>query len=197
MQYLDISNQEEGVKPEEMSDEKVLALSIKEPRHFEIIVDRYQAAFTRNARKVLGNREEVDDAVQEAFTKIYMNASRYEPVEGAKFSSWAYKILFNTTFTHYKKLKRVDESGAKLDEEIWALIPDAKESDFEKLTARDLIARTIAKMPEPLAKILTLHYLEDRPQKEIAEMEGVTVSAVKTRIHRAKKEFKKINIGIV
>jgi len=48
-----------------------------------------------------------------------------------------------------------------------------------------------SKMPKHLAKVLHLHFIEGSPHKEIAEKEGVSVSAIKTRVHRAKKEFKK------
>lgn len=181
----------------ELRDEVILAASINNPKHYELLVDRYQAAFTRNARKVLGDREEVHDAVQETFTKIYMNAHKFEKVEGAKFSSWAYKILFNTTFTYYKKLKKVDGANVALDDEIWALMPDTTMSDLEKRELRDLVASGLSRMPESLARILSMHFLEDLPQKEIAKREGITISAVKTRIHRAKKEFKKTGLGII
>jgi len=51
-------------------------------------------------------------------------------------------------------------------------------------------------MPEHLGRVLKLHFIEGRPQEEIAKMEGVSVGAIKTRVHRAKKEFKKINVTI-
>ena len=179
------------------SDEEVLLLSIDDPRHFEVIVDRYHAPFARNVRKILGSREEVDDVVQEAFTKIYFNAHRFEKVEGAKFSSWAYKILLNTSFTYYKKLKRKEDFHARIDDEIWEIIPDVNANDLQKKEVRDTVIRALSRMPEPMARILSMHFIEDRPQAEIAEIEGVSISAVKTRIHRAKKEFKKINLGMI
>jgi len=190
MGYLDYIAE---IEAEERSDEEILAASIGDPALFEVLVDRYQDAFVRNVRKVLGNREEVIDVVQEAFTKIYMNASRFKKVEGAKFSSWAYKILFNTSFTYYQKLKKKEGNTTMLEDEIWDIIPDINVEDLGKKTVRDSVARAISKMPEGLARMLTLHFIEDRPQKEIAEMEGISVSAVKTRIHRAKKIFKGIH----
>jgi len=48
-------------------------------------------------------------------------------------------------------------------------------------------------MPKNLSRVLSLHFIERRPQKQIAQMENLSVGAVKTRIYRAKKEFKKVS----
>ena len=178
---------------QELSDEELLTLSISRPSIFEQIVSRYEEAFLRKARRILGDREEVVDVVQDTFTKIYLNAARFKKQEGASFKSWAYKILINTTFTYHQKLKKTGEFSAHLDQEIWDLIPDLSQKDWAKENFRDQVASVLSRMPKNLANILHLHFIEDVPQAEIAEMEGVSVSAVKTRVHRAKKEFKKVS----
>ncbi len=174
-------------------DEDVLALSVKKPGLFSIIVDRYQDAFLRKAKSIIGDREEVWDIVQETFAKIYFNANRFTPVEGATFKSWAYKILMNVTFTHYQKLKKRGEAMADLDQEIYAALPDTKSRFFEKDFVRDMVESIFTRMPSDLVSVLKLHFIEGRPHKEIADMEGITVGAVKTRVYRAKKEFKNIS----
>src|SRR3989344_3515123 len=85
-------------------DEEILYASVKRPRFFEVLVDRYTDPFHNKVRGIIGNREEVDDIVQEAFVKIYLNARRFKVQEGASFKSWAYKILINTCLTKAKKL---------------------------------------------------------------------------------------------
>jgi len=100
----------------------------------------------------------------------------------------------NTSFTYYQKLKKRGEVTHNLDEEIWALIPDRGKSFTERISLHDLVAKGLAKMPEPLARVLTMHFIDDIPQKDIADLEGISVSAVKTRIHRAKKSFKDLNM---
>ncbi len=178
-------------EPTEYSDEEVLARSIRNPELFRILVDRYQEAFIRKARRVLGNRDEVEDAVQETFTKIYVHAGSFKKQVGAQFSSWGYKILMNTCFTYYQKLKRRGEASVRLDDEIWALIPD-RHAGGETREARDYVASILARMPEPLARVLSFHFIEDMPQQDIADREGVSVAAIKTRVHRAKKEFERL-----
>ena len=178
---------------DEMEDEELLAVSRAKPQLFAIIVERYQEPFLRKARRILGDRPEVEDVVQEVFTKIYVYSNNFAKQEGASFSSWAYKILMNTTFTHYQKLKRKGEMVANIDEEILALAPDHSYRALEKDNFKDAVATVLSRMPEALAKVLSLQFLEDKSQDEIALELGTTVSAIKTRFHRAKKEFRKIN----
>lgn len=175
------------------SDEEILALSIKQPYLFGILLDRYQDAFIRKAESVLRSREDAEDIVQETFTKIYRYADRFQVQEGASFKSWGYKILLNTAFTRYQKMKKHRSAVFNPDPEWYEVMADTKTQQFEKEEMKDYVISVLSRMPEHLGKVLRLHFLEGRPQEEIAEIEGVSVGAIKTRVHRAKKEFKKIN----
>lgn len=175
-----------------LSDEELLAASVKYPALFVHLVRKYEAPFLRKAQGILYEKEEAEDAVQEAFTKIYMNAQKFKTVEGAQFSSWAYRILINTALTKYARRKRRGGAEAALDEEIWALIPDRDLRQFEKRELQDLVASVLSRMPAPMSKALNSFFLDGKTQEEIAKEEGLSVGAVKTRVHRAKAEFRKI-----
>jgi RNA polymerase sigma factor (sigma-70 family) len=177
-----------------MKDEEVLERSLGTPSLFAVLVERYQDAFLRKAESVVRSREEAEDIVQETFTKIYFNARRFKPVEGATFKSWGYKILMNTTFTHYQKLKRKGATHVELDPEFYEALPDPANYSHEE-TMRDYVASFLSRMPSQLARPLKLHFVDEYSQKEIAEMEGTTVSAVKTKIYRAKREFGRLLEG--
>ena len=183
---------EDNEKPiNSLPDEEVLELSLNHPNLFAVLVGRYQEAFLRKAESVIHNPEEAEDIVQETFTKIYFNARRFKPVVGATFKSWGYKILMNTTFTHYQKLKKKGAVQTELDPEFYETLPDPANYSHEE-TMRDYVASFLSRMPEQLARPLSLHFIDEYSQKEIAEMEGSTVSAVKTKIYRAKREFQKL-----
>jgi len=174
-----------------ITDEEVLSLSLKDPQEFKLIVDRYESAFLRKARTILGQREEVQDVVVETFTKIYFNAGRFRVIPGASFRSWAYRILVNTAISYYNKLKtrRGDLLTAELDPNLF---PDERVAAVRAREEwRDYIASYFHRLPAAAAKILRQFFLEDRSQTEIALADGISVAAVKTRLHRAKKEFKK------
>ncbi len=176
----------------EHTDEELLAASLTHPSLFALLVRKYEEPFLRKAQSIVRSKEEAEDIVQEAFTKIYMNAAKFKKQDGAQFSSWGYRILINTALTHYQKQKRKGERQTELDEEIWALIPDKNLRQFEKKELTDEIASVLSRMPAPFAKALSSFFLEGKSQEEMANEEGVSVGAIKTRVHRAKKEFERI-----
>ncbi|HEV7449757.1 MAG TPA: sigma-70 family RNA polymerase sigma factor [Candidatus Paceibacterota bacterium] len=184
-----LSLEEQG---KEKGDEELLALSVQHPSLFALLVRKYEDAFLRKALSIVRGQEEAEDVVQEAFTKIYLNAAKFKTVEGAQFSSWGYRILINTALTHYAKVKKGQGREAKFDDEIWALIPDKNLKQFEKKELVDLVASVLSRMPKPLAKALSSFFIDGKTQEEIAHEEGLSVGAVKTRVHRAKAEFKKV-----
>ena len=179
-------------KGEGKSDEDLLAASVRHPSLFALLVRKYEELFLRKALSIVRHREEAEDVVQETFTKIYLNAKKFKKVEGASFSSWGYRILINTALTHYARAKRRGLATAQLDDEIWALIPDKNLRQFEKKELMDEIASVLAHLPPSFARALHVFFLEGKSQEEMAREEGVSVGAIKTRVHRAKQEFRKI-----
>lgn len=173
-----------------LSDEVVLARVQGEPWLFTAILERYQAAFLRKTKSIIFNEQDAEEVVQDAFTKIYMNAHKFEIREGAKFSSWAYTILINTALTRYQKCVKEGKRTLLLDPEYMELMGESKgHSGFEQ--DKDAIARVLEKLPGHFARVLRLHYLEHWSHKDIADESGETVGAIKARIHRAKAEFRK------
>jgi RNA polymerase sigma-70 factor, ECF subfamily len=174
---------------QDLSDEMILARSQGEPWLFAILLERYEAAFLRKAKSIVWSELDAEEIVQDAFTKIYMNAARFEVREGAKFSSWAYTILINTALTRYQKCLKEGKRTVILDPEIMETFGEMKlHAAFEQ--DKDMIERVLEHMPGHFAQVLRLHYLEHWSHKDIAEETGETVGAVKSRIHRAKAEFR-------
>ncbi len=173
------------------TDEEILSLSVREPEHFRILLERYQDAFLRKAVSILKNKEDAEEVVQETFSKIYIYADRFTVQKGASFSSWGYRILINTSFTRYQKLKKDWNNLQKLEPEIYETLPDTKSEQFEKFEMSDYVISILSELPEKFARILGKHFIEGKPQKDIAQEEGISVGAVKTRVHRAKDAFRK------
>ena len=182
----------DDIEPVAQSDEELLSLSLEHPSLFALLVHKYEAPFLRKAMNIVHHEEEAEDIVQEAFTKIYLNAKKFKKVEGATFSSWGYRILINTSLTHYMKRKKERGARIEIEPEILELIPDKNLEQFEKKELGDEIASVLGKMPDVFARALSAFFIEGKTQEEIAKTEGVSVGAIKTRVHRAKKEFKRI-----
>lgn len=173
-----------------LGDAEVLSRSRREPELFAVLVRRYEAPLLRRAKSILRSPEDAEEAVQDAFTKMYLYADRYQAQEGATFSSWAYTILNRVAYTKYRS--KVVERGqrAELEPEHYESLPDAKAEFLEDLSIRNEVLAALSKIPETAAHILKLQFVEGKSQEEIAESEGLSIPAVKTRVHRAKKLFK-------
>lgn len=175
-----------------LSDAEVLLRSKREPELFAILVRRYEDALLRRAKRILYSPEDAEETVQDAFTKIYLYADRYKPQEGATFSSWAYTILNRVAYTKYVAQRKEGAHKAELKPEHYESFPDEHSEFLEDLSIRNEVFAVLAKIPETAAKILELQFIEGKTQEEIADSEQLSIPAVKTRVHRAKKLFKRV-----
>jgi len=175
-----------------LPDAEVLARSQKEPGLFAILVRRYEAPFLRRARTILYSPEDAEEVVQDAFTKIYLYADKYSPQEGATFASWAYTILNRVAYTKYAAKRKERGVRAELEPEHFESLPDTQVSFLEDLSIRNEVLAALSKIPEAAAHILRLQFIEGKTHEEIAQSEHLSIPAVKTRVHRAKKLFKKV-----
>lgn len=173
-----------------LADTEILARVRREPELFALLVRRYEAPFLRRARAILRSPEDAEEVVQDAFTKIYLYADKYSPQAGASFSSWGYTILNRVAYTKYGTNKKKRGEMVELEPEHYEALPDAKAEFLEDLSIRDEVVAALATLPETAARILRLQFIEGKTQEEIAESEQLSIPAVKTRIHRAKKLFK-------
>ena len=179
-----------------LSDEELLELSLKKPSAFELLISRYQSQFLVRAQGVLRSRDAAEDVVQETFVRIYRFAPRFSAASGT-FRSWSLTILMNVARTHYRKASRDRGEVALLDPEHYESLADpnvTKEGDAAY--AKEVIEKALPQVPKDAAHILALAFIEDLPYKEIAERLDISVPAVKTRVHRAKAELRRV-IGAI
>lgn len=167
-----------------MSDEALLERSLKEVDLFEILVSRYQKQFLERAFFVVKDRDDAEDIVQDTFVRIYRFAPRFRGESGT-FKAWATTILMNVARTRYQKKAKQWKRTAPLTQEHYESL--GEESKEDARMAKDEIERALTLVSDDVAYILRLAFLEDLSYKEIAEREGVSEGAIKTRVHRAKK----------
>ena len=174
----------------ELTDEEILLRARAHPWLFSIILDRYQDAFLRKAMGIIHSTEDAEEIVQDTFTKIYLHADSFSPVAGAKFSSWAYRILMNTAFTAYQKRIKQGARFQNIDPEFEQFVAD-KTGGVAVTEVQDGVERILARLPGHFAAVLRLHYIERWSHQDIASDSGEAVGTIKARIHRAKAAFRK------
>lgn len=177
-------------------DEMVLSTSQEQPALFELLVDRYSAPFLRLAQRVVRERTEAEDVVQEAFVKIYRYAKRFQPGRDRKFSSWAYKIVLNTAITHYHKMRKrewllPDPATSGGDPTADEARVRFKEAVLERETG-EVVKAVLEMMPQDLRGLLSAYYLEDKSYTTIAGENDITLGALKMKLFRARKLFRKL-----
>jgi RNA polymerase sigma-70 factor, ECF subfamily len=177
---------------DDVRDEILLGCAIENPELFVHIVRRYEKAFLRKVKTVVWVKEDAEDIVQETFTKIYLKAHTFKSVEGASFKSWAYTILMNTACTKYRKNLLTAKRTVPLSMEYYENLGDTVHEESFGLELSDYVVSIFARMPEHLSRALHLHFIKKLSQQEIAEEEGVSVGAIKTRVHRAKIQFREL-----
>lgn len=179
---------------EGMKDEEVLTATFKTPSLFRILVARYEEPFLRKARTVLRQQEDAEEVVQETFVKIYRRGRTFEKRPGIEFKSWAYKILMNTAFTKYARLKR-DAGNLPfedfLDAEGESKLPSGDDY-FMQAEVRSSVQVALAKMPVALADAMRSYYFEGKSYQDIAAEQRISLSSLKMRLFRARRLFRKV-----
>ncbi|HKM45734.1 MAG TPA: RNA polymerase sigma factor [Dysgonamonadaceae bacterium] len=156
---------------------------------FAYFVNTYQGMAVNIAYRICENMQDAEDVVQESFVKAYKNLHTFR-LE-SKFSTWFYRIVFNTAVTFTKS-------------KIW-LIPDevesAASSEFSDLDTErqieisetsEIVSDVLSKIPNAYGLVLSLFYLEDNSVKEVAEITGLNDSNIKVMLFRARKMFKEM-----
>ena len=178
-----------------LGDAEVLKGSVGRPALFEEIVRRYERLFMRKAISILRDRDAAADAVQETFVRIYIASHKFKKQEGASFSSWGYKILVHQCYTAHKKREKFQTVSFDAEPEFAEIVPDkASLNDMEKRMTSDYVMRLVSRLPTFLGRVVKLYLIVGVRQTDIAAMEGVSNGVVRQRIHRAKKELRRLDL---
>ena len=166
-------------------DEQTLVVRAQEgdARAFETLARRHQDALYRVAVRVMGDRAEAEDALQEALLDAWRRVGRFRG-ESA-FSTWMYRVVTHRCLAMLRKRRPVPV------EEIEAPAPaqDSPERAAERDAGMAALHRAIAALPDDLRVCWVLREMEGQGYTEIAEITGATEDAVRGRIHRARTKL--------
>lgn len=167
---------------------------------FEVLLNRYQTAMITFCYSFVRDYALAEDLAQETFLRVFRAAKSYRPM--AKFTTWLYKIAANLCINALKKgkLRRtlsldqpagLDADGSRLVEKVASDDPQPL-TEVENKELQGILRAAINQLPDEQRSTLTLieyHYLNYR---EVAEILGVTVSAIKMRVKRARENLREM-----
>lgn len=170
-----------------MSDEEILKLSYKRPSRFRELFDRHNKRFLRVASRALRSKDDAEDAVQEAFVRIYKYGKKFSESDG-KFVPWANTILRNCIADQINKYKN---STVTINEEIASVAPELIDSSQYDSALGNIsyVQFVLGKMDAAAAEIINLRYVLGKSFKEIAKILNIKNSTARVRVYRSKKVF--------
>lgn len=156
--------------------EQVLAGDVEA---FSRLVDRHYARCARIAVRILGNREDAEEAIQDAFLRAFKALGDYEDRE--RFSAWLTRILVNQCRTVLARTRRRDALFAELDPRRLEFTAAA---EFDEGTWSEL-EHVLERLPAEQREAIVLKYADDLTYEEMSRITGAGESALKMRVQRA------------
>ncbi len=157
---------------------------------YRSLVERYQNYAFTITYNVLKNREEAEEAAQDAFIKAYKMMASFE--RKSKFSTWLYTIAYRTALDYYKKKKHQTRSIDS--EESYLQIEDTKtlnpDQSMQQEDIKEQLKAAIRQLKPSDASVITLFYLHEKSVQEVAQIMNLTVSNVKTKLHRLREALR-------
>ena len=157
----------------------------KEQQHlFESIMEQHKGILFKVARAYCLDEEDRQDLIQEMMIQIWQSIHKYD--EQYKISTWLYRISLNVAISFYRKSSTRAKKYIELNEQTVEALDEDKSENERQLK---LLEHFITELKE-IDKALLILYLEDKSHAEIAEIVGISVSNVGTKIGRIKENLK-------
>ena len=146
--------------------------------------DTYTLAF-----RLVGNEEDARDVVQEAYLRAYKGIGRFRG--DAQFSTWLYRITANCANTHLSKRRRHRHDELLDDSPLAATNADRDpQASLLATSLRDRLTVALDDLPPKLRAVVVLRDVYDLPHEAIANELGISETAAKVRLHRARRKLR-------
>lgn len=159
-----------------------------DPGAYAFLVDKYKKMTFNVALQLMGNREDAEEIAQDAFLKAYQALDSYKGE--SKFSTWIYRIIYNTAISRLRK-KKLDVSS--IDDDFTTSV-NVKSTQSALQEVRDIerkkyLSEALKRLSGDERNLITLFYLEENSVDEVCSITGLSTSNVKVKLHRARKKL--------
>jgi len=170
------------------NDHDLIARSVQgDQKAFRDLLERHHATAWAVVRGVMGDRDEVEDVIQQVYIKVFRGLPRFRGE--ARFSTWLYQIARNEAINAVKK-RRLDTIPVE-DVVLAAPARDNPEAAWQRDRTGSQLEAAMARIDEKYRLAIELHYMGEHSYEEIAEIMDLPLGTVKTYIHRGKADLKK------
>jgi RNA polymerase sigma-70 factor (ECF subfamily) len=154
-----------------------------EERCYAELVDAYKSYAFTIALKIVNNRAEAEEVAQDAFVKAFNYLKNFN--RQARFSTWLYRIVFNTAISYKRKNRLITEAIENKHVET----PERADSGLERNDKTVFINQAIKKLNEADQLAIQLFYIKEFSLEEVAALMDQNVNTIKVRIHRARQRL--------
>ncbi len=169
----------------QLSDDEIINQVLNgEHTQFSALVERYKNYVYTLVYNILLIEEDAEEVAQDVFIKAFTNLNKFK--HDAKFSTWLYRIAFNTAITAKKKQKNSLYQQIDVFESTFAT--DDK-SAIETQDRKKYLTIALSRLSEADSTALSLFYLKEFSLEEICDIIDTNLSSLKVRLHRARKRL--------
>lgn len=164
-----------------------------ETDRFRVLIDRYSPMVFHIVRSFEKDDEEVGELAQQIFVKAFEKLGSFN--QKSKFSSWLYTLAMNHCRDYTKNIRRKNSRFSEMDEDFLESRMQDTSDPYQELMEKQRnrsLAEGIEKLKSEFSEPLLLKYRDGLSYKAMSKRLGVSVSALKVRVHRARIELKSI-----
>lgn len=151
---------------------------------FEKLIIRYQNHLINFVNKIVHNRKDAEEIVQDTFLKIYQTIDRVDPEK--KFSSYLFTIAKNTAISHLRQKKFT----LPLKEDLLVHPSESHLESLAKSQDQQTIKNIINKLPSSYRSVINLYYFQDLSYEQISQKLLLPINTVRTHLRRAKEKLR-------
>ena len=170
---------------QESDEQLVRRVLAGETRAYAGLVERYRDRLGRYAVRMLGDRADAEDALQDTFVRAFRSLARCRPAE---FGGWVFGILVNRCRTHAAQRTRRQEVVVTSDAAVAGAFVECTDGTEWKQT----IAWALDQLPTDQREAFLLKHVEEMSYEEMQTLTGTSVPALKMRVFRAREELRRL-----
>lgn len=157
---------------------------------YSILVERYKNKAFTMLKRMLKNDFDAEEVLMDSFLKAYNNIGSFK--HESKFSTWFYKIVYNTALSRISNSKRKVESQMASIDDLTFLESNYNADEYIIEDSAGLVKNLINQLPEKNAAVITMFYLEEMTIEEISEVLSLSGVNVKVILHRSRNLLRKL-----